>query len=153
MLAVIKTRLIIREFMEVRTAPLWLKLATDGWLEVSTRTAVDVVRELADAPLAAVLYTDIARDGTRVGPNVEATVRLARDGGVPVLASRHSMDALPPGSEGCVFPLTTTELDRLLSNPDQLQAAQADTCRYVRKMYESGDLAFLEAAVRTGLKT
>ncbi|MHA7664962.1 cytochrome C oxidase subunit IV family protein [Mycolicibacterium sp. HS_4_1] len=31
-LAVIKTRLIIQEFMEVRTAPLWLKLATDGWL-------------------------------------------------------------------------------------------------------------------------
>ncbi|MGX9673399.1 cytochrome C oxidase subunit IV family protein [Mycobacterium sp. HM-7] len=31
-LAVIKTRLIIQEFMEVRTAPLWLRLATDGWL-------------------------------------------------------------------------------------------------------------------------
>jgi phosphoribosylformimino-5-aminoimidazole carboxamide ribotide isomerase len=62
-------------------------VATDGWREVSTRTAVDVVRELAALPIAAVLYTDIARDGTRVGPNVEATARLAAEGGLPVLAS------------------------------------------------------------------
>ena len=44
------------------------KVATDGWLSVSTRTAVEVVREMADSPLAAVLYTDIARDGTQVVP-------------------------------------------------------------------------------------
>jgi len=62
-------------------------VATDGWLSVSARTAVEVVRELADLPLAAILYTDIARDGTRVGPNVEATARLAEQGGLPVLAS------------------------------------------------------------------
>ena len=62
-------------------------VATDGWLSVSTRTAVDVVREIADLPVAAILYTDIARDGTRKGPNVEATARLAEQGGLPVLAS------------------------------------------------------------------
>jgi phosphoribosylformimino-5-aminoimidazole carboxamide ribotide isomerase len=62
-------------------------VATDGWLSVSNRTAVEVVREMADLPLAAVLYTDIARDGTQVGPNIEATARLAREGGLPVLAS------------------------------------------------------------------
>ena len=62
-------------------------VATDGWLSVSTRRASDVVRELADLPLAAILYTDILRDGTRVGPNVEATARLAEEGGLPVLAS------------------------------------------------------------------
>jgi phosphoribosylformimino-5-aminoimidazole carboxamide ribotide isomerase len=62
-------------------------VATDGWLSVSTRAAVDVVRELADLPIAAVLYTDIARDGTRAGPNIEATARLAEGGGLPVLAS------------------------------------------------------------------
>ena len=44
-------------------------------------------RDFADLPLAAVLYTDIARDGTQVGPNIEATARLAREGGLPVLAS------------------------------------------------------------------
>jgi phosphoribosylformimino-5-aminoimidazole carboxamide ribotide isomerase len=63
------------------------KVATDGWLSVSNRTAVEVVREMADLPLAAVLYTDIARDGTQVGPNIESTARLAREGGLPVLAS------------------------------------------------------------------
>ena len=62
-------------------------VATDGWLSVSTRRASDVVRELAELPLAAILYTDIARDGTRVGPNFEATAHLAEEGGLPVLAS------------------------------------------------------------------
>jgi phosphoribosylformimino-5-aminoimidazole carboxamide ribotide isomerase len=62
-------------------------VATDGWLAVSTRRASEVVRELAELPLAAILYTDILRDGTRVGPNVEATARLAEEGGLPVLAS------------------------------------------------------------------
>ena len=62
-------------------------VATDGWLAVSSRTAVEVVRELADLPIAAILYTDIARDGTRAGPNIEATARLAIGGGLPVLAS------------------------------------------------------------------
>ncbi len=62
-------------------------VATDGWLSVSSRRASEVVQEIAELPLAAVLYTDIWRDGTRVGPNVEATARLADEGGLPVLAS------------------------------------------------------------------
>jgi len=61
-------------------------VATDGWLEQSTRRAVDVVRELG-AGLAAVLYTDIERDGMETGPDIAETARLARDGGVPVIAS------------------------------------------------------------------
>lgn len=63
------------------------QVATDGWLSVSSRTAIEVVRELSELPIAAVLYTDIARDGTQAGPNIEATVELAREGGLPVLAS------------------------------------------------------------------
>ncbi|HEY3500240.1 MAG TPA: 1-(5-phosphoribosyl)-5-[(5-phosphoribosylamino)methylideneamino]imidazole-4-carboxamide isomerase [Polyangiaceae bacterium] len=62
-------------------------VATNGWTDQSERRAIDVVRELAPHGLAAVLYTDIERDGTEVGPNVEATTALARDGGVPVIAS------------------------------------------------------------------
>jgi phosphoribosylformimino-5-aminoimidazole carboxamide ribotide isomerase len=62
-------------------------VATDGWLEKSDRLAVDLVRELAALPIAAVLYTDIERDGTEVGPNVAETARLARETGVPVIAS------------------------------------------------------------------
>jgi phosphoribosylformimino-5-aminoimidazole carboxamide ribotide isomerase len=62
-------------------------VATNGWTDQSELRALDVVRELAGRGLAAVLYTDIERDGTEVGPNVEATALLAREGGVPVIAS------------------------------------------------------------------
>lgn len=63
------------------------RVATDGWLDQSEKLALDLVRELADSGLAAVLYTDIERDGTEVGPNVVETANLARDGGLPVIAS------------------------------------------------------------------
>jgi phosphoribosylformimino-5-aminoimidazole carboxamide ribotide isomerase len=63
------------------------KVATDGWVDQSERRAIDLVRELAPLGLAAVLYTDIDRDGTEVGPNIDATALLARDGGVVVIAS------------------------------------------------------------------
>lgn len=62
-------------------------VATDGWENTSTVRAVDIVHQFAAHGVAAVLYTDIDRDGTQVGPNVEATARLAAEGGVPVIAS------------------------------------------------------------------
>lgn len=62
-------------------------VATEGWLEQSQTRAIDLVRQFEGAPLAAVLYTDIERDGTQVGPNVAETARLAAEGGVPVIAS------------------------------------------------------------------
>ncbi len=62
-------------------------VATDGWTAVSATTASDLACAFADVPLAELLYTDVARDGTLVGPNVEMTARLAREGTVPVLAS------------------------------------------------------------------
>ena len=62
-------------------------VATHGWLEASEKRAVDLVNEFASLPLAAVLYTDIERDGTEVGPNIVETARLARETGVPVIAS------------------------------------------------------------------
>jgi phosphoribosylformimino-5-aminoimidazole carboxamide ribotide isomerase len=62
-------------------------VATSGWTEVSTVTAIDLARRFAAAPIAGVLYTDVARDGTKSGPNVEMTARLARDAGVSVIAS------------------------------------------------------------------
>lgn len=62
-------------------------VATEGWLEQSETRAVDLVQRFARFPLAGVLYTDIDRDGTEVGPNVAETARLARDTGVPVIAS------------------------------------------------------------------
>lgn len=62
-------------------------VATEGWTEVSGRTAVDVVLALADAPIAAVLYTDVARDGMGAGPNLAATAALAARSPFPVIAS------------------------------------------------------------------
>lgn len=62
-------------------------VATDGWAEVTTVKAADLARQFANAGVSAIVYTDISRDGMMQGVNVEATVALARDGGVPVIAS------------------------------------------------------------------
>jgi phosphoribosylformimino-5-aminoimidazole carboxamide ribotide isomerase len=62
-------------------------VATQGWLEQSSVTAVDLVQRLSKLPLAAVLYTDIERDGMEVGPNFKDTAHLAKEGGLPVIAS------------------------------------------------------------------
>ena len=63
------------------------RVATHGWHTQSEQLAVEVVRARAHLPIAAVLYTDIDRDGTEVGPNIQETSRLAREGGLPVIAS------------------------------------------------------------------
>jgi phosphoribosylformimino-5-aminoimidazole carboxamide ribotide isomerase len=62
-------------------------VAVDGWTSATRVSATDLVRSLADLPLAGVLYTDVARDGTRAGPNVEATVALSAHTTAPVIAS------------------------------------------------------------------
>ena len=62
-------------------------VATDGWTETSKTTAIDLVRALADVPIGAVLYTDVARDGTGTGPNIAATAALASASPFPVIAS------------------------------------------------------------------
>lgn len=58
-----------------------------GWTETIDETVVDVGRRAADAGASALLYTDVARDGTGLGPNVEATAALAGALAIPVLAS------------------------------------------------------------------
>lgn len=62
-------------------------VATEGWTEVSRLAAADVVLALEGAPIAAVLYTDVARDGMGSGPNVSATAALAARSPFPVIAS------------------------------------------------------------------
>lgn len=62
-------------------------VAVDGWTQPTRILASDLVQSFADVPLAAILYTDVARDGTRAGANVEATAALARQASVPVIAS------------------------------------------------------------------
>src|SRR4029079_7496048 len=62
-------------------------IAVKGWQESSGRLAADVAREVSDWPLAAILYTDVAKDGMMTGPNFDATAALARAGKVRVSAS------------------------------------------------------------------
>ena len=62
-------------------------VATKGWADVSTTSAVDLARRFEDAGVAALLFTDVGRDGLLKGCNVEATVDLARAVSIPVIAS------------------------------------------------------------------
>jgi len=62
-------------------------VATHGWTETSQRTAIEVAGDAERVGAAAVLYTDIARDGTGRGPNVEATRVLQAALKIPVIAS------------------------------------------------------------------
>ena len=62
-------------------------VATEGWAEVSTILATDLAKRFEDAGAAAIIYTDIERDGMLGGVNLEATLALARSVRVPVIAS------------------------------------------------------------------
>jgi phosphoribosylformimino-5-aminoimidazole carboxamide ribotide isomerase len=63
------------------------RVAVQGWLEESDVAVVDLARRFEDAGVAALVHTDIARDGTLAGPNLEATARLAEAVRLPVIAS------------------------------------------------------------------
>jgi phosphoribosylformimino-5-aminoimidazole carboxamide ribotide isomerase len=62
-------------------------VATKGWADVSTVSIVDMARRFEDAGVAALLFTDVGRDGLLKGCNIEATVDLARSTAIPVIAS------------------------------------------------------------------
>jgi phosphoribosylformimino-5-aminoimidazole carboxamide ribotide isomerase len=63
------------------------RVAVEGWAETSDVTALDLARRFVDAGVAAIVYTDIDRDGAMQGPNVDATAALARAVPIPVVAS------------------------------------------------------------------
>ena len=63
------------------------KVAVAGWAETSEMTALDIARRFEDAGVAAIIYTDIARDGLLKGLNLDATVALAQAISIPVIAS------------------------------------------------------------------
>jgi phosphoribosylformimino-5-aminoimidazole carboxamide ribotide isomerase len=62
-------------------------VATDGWLETSSVSVIDLVRQMETAPLFAVVFTDIAKDGMMAGPNVESLVSLNNATRLNVIAS------------------------------------------------------------------
>lgn len=63
------------------------KVATKGWAEETDVEVTALARQFEDAGIAAIIYTDINRDGAMQGPNVEATAALANAVSIPVIAS------------------------------------------------------------------
>ena len=63
------------------------RVATKGWAEETDVMVTDLAKSFEDAGVAAIIYTDIMRDGAMGGPNIEATADLARAVSIPVIAS------------------------------------------------------------------
>jgi phosphoribosylformimino-5-aminoimidazole carboxamide ribotide isomerase len=63
------------------------KVAVEGWAETSTLSALDIAQRFEDAGVAAIIYTDVARDGMLKGLNLDATIALADKISIPVIAS------------------------------------------------------------------
>ena len=84
-------------------------VATEGWLEVSQVKAVDLAKQVSDAPLAAVVYTDIAKDGMMSGPNFDALAEMQAAVPLPVIASggvctlEHVRRLMAGGIPGCII--------------------------------------------------
>ena len=62
-------------------------VAIEGWAQTSATSAIELAKRFEDAGVAAIIYTDIERDGVLEGLNLEATVELARAVSIPVIAS------------------------------------------------------------------
>ncbi len=63
------------------------RVATDGWLDVSDVSATEMAKQYADEPLAAIVYTDIAKDGMMAGTNLPAMLEMKEAVDIPVIAS------------------------------------------------------------------
>jgi len=63
------------------------KVAVQGWAEISELSALDIARRFEDAGVAAIVYTDVSRDGMLKGLNLDATIALADAISIPVIAS------------------------------------------------------------------
>lgn len=110
-------------------------IATEGWLAVSRVKAIDLAQQVADAPLAAIVYTDIATDGMMSGPNFTALAEVQAAVALPIIASggvctvehvQQLMEARTPGCiigralyEGSVDLPTLLNLTRAATKPDR----------------------------------
>jgi len=63
------------------------KVAVEGWAETSNLSALELARRFEDAGVAAIIYTDVARDGMLKGLDLDATIALADQVSIPVIAS------------------------------------------------------------------
>ncbi len=100
-------------------------VAVEGWAETSDVTALELARQFEDAGVAAIIYTDIDRDGAMQGPNVAATAALANAVSIPVIASGgvSSMDDLR-ALKACGAPLNGAISGRALYD-GAIDAAEA----------------------------
>ncbi len=83
------------------------RVAVEGWSQVSDITALDLAKRLEDAGAAVLIHTDVARDGAMQGPNIDATLALARAVSTPVIASggvssMEDLAALKAAGEGII---------------------------------------------------
>lgn len=107
------------------------RVATDGWLETSPVEATRLARDLTDEPLAAIVYTDISKDGMLGGPNLAAMADMASCVEVPVIASGGVTTANDiirlgaTGVAGCIIGRSLYEGS--LTLPDALEAAASVT--------------------------
>ena len=62
-------------------------MSVEGWLETGEATAIEIAQRFEDAGVAAIVHTDIARDGMLEGPNLEASAELADAVPIPVIVS------------------------------------------------------------------
>lgn len=99
------------------------RVATDGWMEVSKRKATDLAKEIAQQPIAGLVYTDISRDGMLSGPNFAALAEVINSVAVPVIASGG---------------VTTA------NDVSELAALNADGCIIGKSLYE-GKLSLTDA--------
>jgi len=111
------------------------KVAVEGWAEATSMETVDLSRRFEDAGVAAIVYTDISRDGALKGLNVEATLALADAVAIPVIAS------------GGLASLA--DVERLLE-PDcvKLEGAITGRALYDGRLDPQAALALVQAASR-----
>lgn len=83
-------------------------VATEGWEKTSGFTAVEFAKMMVDLGVGTIVYTDIATDGTLMGPNTDAMARMVRETGIKIIASggigntEHIKSLVPTGVEGVI---------------------------------------------------
>jgi phosphoribosylformimino-5-aminoimidazole carboxamide ribotide isomerase len=109
------------------------QVAVEGWAESSTLSAIDLARKFEDAGVAAIVYTDIDRDGVLKGLNIESTLALAHAVSIPVIASGG---------------LASIEDIRRLTQPDcaKLEGAISGRALYDGRLDAAEALALLKSA-------
>src|SRR5262249_2588563 len=111
------------------------RAAVAGWAETSELTALDLARRFEDAGVAAIIYTDVSRDGMLTGLNLDATLALAAAVSIPVIASGG---------------LASLEDVKALLAPraQRLQGAIAGRALYDGRLDAAAALALLRAATK-----